>query len=405
MRAAFLPVAVGFAATMRCVAVAEEMRARGHDAVFLGGTLVREIAEQRGFASIPCVGAAYEPGGRQPADRQFFGYLARSGQYLAEIDDTTEALRAAKADVVIYCHSRAARIAALRVGVPAISILQPAVVGPANWKQYLLSVRAWWQWRQVKRSLRELPAIGSPYLADRNVIPLIPPLIHWPAIITPGLARARVRFEPVGALLPAWHAGPPQPDSRPLRDLLQAAERGAPTVYASVGGAVDDVRLVEAIVQAIRLADCIGLVSAGPGMSPSACRALSAEHVGVVPFVPDHLTVLRAADAIVCHCGAQTIMEAVAFGRPVVGVPRQFDQFVMAQKVRALGIGVEVGGKVPRPAELAAAIQRVRTDGQVRQRLARLRALNGRFGGAAAVATAAETLLDSGDGAGTPALR
>lgn len=94
------------------------------------------------------------------------------------------------------------------------------------------------------------------------------------------------------------------------------------------------------------------IVSAPPEMGPWPGTFL------VRDWLPQ-LALLPLVDAVVSHCGYNTVCEALAFGRPLVVLPIRDDQPALAERVVALGAGLRLPFARPRPAALATAVARV----------------------------------------------
>ncbi len=73
-------------------------------------------------------------------------------------------------------------------------------------------------------------------------------------------------------------------------------------------------------------------------------------------------TLLRHSHVTVCHGGSGTVYQSVAHGVPVVGLPTFHDQETNMERVEALGWGAGLDPNRWRPADLHAALARVRTD-------------------------------------------
>jgi len=85
------------------------------------------------------------------------------------------------------------------------------------------------------------------------------------------------------------------------------------------------------------------------------------EHFDIMPFVPQ-LDVLAHAKVFLCHGGMGSTMEALHFGVPLVQVPLTPEQEANAARVAELGLGESVD-----PAgDIAAAVERVANDSQIR---------------------------------------
>ncbi len=101
----------------------------------------------------------------------------------------------------------------------------------------------------------------------------------------------------------------------------------------------------------------------------------------VQPFVPQ-LSVLGQVDAVVCHGGHNTTVEALSFGLPLVIAPINTDQPVVASQVVSAGAGLRVRYRHLQPAELRAAVTQVLIDPRYRQAARVIQASFGAAGGA-----------------------
>lgn len=90
------------------------------------------------------------------------------------------------------------------------------------------------------------------------------------------------------------------------------------------------------------------------------------------PHLPQ-LALLEHATAFVTHAGMNSVQEALAYGVPMVLTPRSREQRQTALRLAALGAGVYLRDRTPRPADLRAAVIRVSTDPVMRANLAVLR--------------------------------
>ncbi|KAJ1561845.1 hypothetical protein HK096_003134 [Nowakowskiella sp. JEL0078] len=75
------------------------------------------------------------------------------------------------------------------------------------------------------------------------------------------------------------------------------------------------------------------------------------DNVRIVSWVGSQLDILRQPNVkiFVSHCGANSVNEAVYFGKPILGIPQWYDCYDLAQRVQDAGIGLRVFGTVPEP--------------------------------------------------------
>ena len=108
-------------------------------------------------------------------------------------------------------------------------------------------------------------------------------------------------------------------------------------------------------------------------------------------YVPQ-LALLDKVDAVVCHGGHNTTVEALAHGLPLVIAPIKDDQPIVADQVVAAGAGIRIKfGRVQAP-ELRDAVARALADPTLRAGAIKVRDSFSARGGAAEAATYLEAL-------------
>ncbi|MFE4642372.1 glycosyltransferase [Streptomyces sp. NPDC056730] len=136
---------------------------------------------------------------------------------------------------------------------------------------------------------------------------------------------------------------------------------GRPTVLVSLGTANADAGgrfLTEAVTALDGLGDAVQGIVVDPG------HTLSAVPPGVLvrAHVPQ-LDLLARADAVVCHAGHNTVCESLWHGLPLVLAPIRDDQPIVAQQVVDAGAGVRVRFNRVNAARLATAVETVLDSG------------------------------------------
>lgn len=112
------------------------------------------------------------------------------------------------------------------------------------------------------------------------------------------------------------------------------------------------------------------LVAAGPESDPAALSELPT-HVQVERYV-DQAHVLTHVDVAIHHGGSGTTLGCLAAGVPQVITPQGADQFHNADRLTELGLGVAVMNDA-KPGAVAAAVDGVLGDGDLRRRLRTVR--------------------------------
>jgi MGT family glycosyltransferase len=146
---------------------------------------------------------------------------------------------------------------------------------------------------------------------------------------------------------------PPEPDGRAL-------------VYLSLGSLGSaDVPLMKELVAELADTPHRYVVSKGP---QHAEYELADNMVGA-EFLPQ-TSVLQHVDAVITHGGNNTTTECMWFGKPMLVLPIFWDQHDNAQRVDETGYGVRLPTYDRAGGELAAALDRVVADDQLRARCA-----------------------------------
>jgi UDP:flavonoid glycosyltransferase YjiC (YdhE family) len=199
-------------------------------------------------------------------------------------------------------------------------------------------------------------------------------VVAYPAELAPGFERPGVAL--VGSLVRTEAA------DDELTAALRRRRSGRPAVYVSLGtflSAREDA--LATIAAALRRLDVDAVISTGVA-DPAALGPLPPSwHVRAqLPQV----AAIAGCDAVVCHGGNNTVMEALTAGVPVLAGPFSSDQFVAAEDLRRGGVGDAYAPNQAGDVELAERIARL-LDGPPRDRAAALgRRLRARPGAARA---------------------
>ena len=154
-------------------------------------------------------------------------------------------------------------------------------------------------------------------------------LVAYPDELAPDAARPGTVL--VGSVVRAEAA------AAPLRRALARRRPGRPTIYVSLGtflSAREDV--LATIADALRGLDVNVVMSTGVA-DPRALGPFP-EHWHVAPSLAQ-VAALAACDAVICHGGNNTVMEALTAGVPVLAGPFSSDQFAAAEDLRRGGVG------------------------------------------------------------------
>lgn len=178
-------------------------------------------------------------------------------------------------------------------------------------------------------TLARLNPAAAPVEAAVSAVAPLGTLVGYPHELAPQDARPGVRL--VGSVVRAEAA------DAPLEQALGRRRPGRPTVYVSLGtflSAREDV--LARIAAALRSLGADVIMSSGVAAVDELGPLPATWHVR--PVLPQ-VAALAACDAVVCHGGNNTVMEALTAGVPVLAGPFSSDQFVAAEDLRRSAAG------------------------------------------------------------------
>ncbi|GAB2839765.1 hypothetical protein GCM10027277_03390 [Pseudoduganella ginsengisoli] len=204
---------------------------------------------------------------------------------------------------------------------------------------------------------------------------------------------------PVSFVGPAFVRRDPSEDDAALAERI-ALFKGR-KFFVSLGSVLAGVeqnraaalRIFRNIVLSHNEADCLFLFSAPPALLMDALAGLPIEATVLArPFV-NQFYLMEHFDLVFAHGGYNTSAECLYYGVPVIAFPFVFDQTWVAQRLEQLGAGARVSRVRHTPAMLRALAGRLLGDPGAEAALARLQGDVRRFDGAAHGAQAIEVLL------------
>lgn len=170
-----------------------------------------------------------------------------------------------------------------------------------------------------------------------------------------------------------------------------AIEDDRPVVYMALGSQIwHQPRMFEVVLEASR-GQAWRLVLAAGGLA-SELRAPEDVAVTIIDYAPQ-LAVLRRARVMITHGGANSVMEALAHGVPLLVTPICNDQPHNARFVAEAGAGVVCDLARASAAEVREVLTRLCADGPERAKAGRIAASYQEAGGAERVAAAIERLV------------
>ena len=250
-------------------------------------------------------------------------------------------------------------IAADALGIPsaAVQVASPSLITPA----VLAAVDAPYNAARAALGLSE--DRGLRQLESRVVLSFSPPELHAPGGPRPSQFLS---FRPA--------PGDQAPDSV-LPDWAQRLGEDRPLVYATLGTVFNnpsyELPFFPAVLGALRNEPVDLVVTVGPNVDPR-LLGQQPDHVHIVSYLPQGVIVAKAA-AIVCHGGFGTLVSAIVAGVPLVVVPFGADQFINAESVGRLAIGLVLEEEEADAERMRSAIRSVLDEPAWRQNIEQLR--------------------------------
>ena len=329
--------------------LANELVRRGHEVTYFLNAIYRDRiaatgAEYRPLPDYPDV----EMG---PPNGQFNPPLLVN-QLLEASDSLLPALVAAlKADppdvVVTDSMCPWGRLAADLAGVPVVSsmvllTLNPALMFAAGvWREAVTGMVRFLP--DMARMLRRIRSFNHKHAVK---LPSLADLLNWPADLNICYTSAEIQPD-AAALGETYRFVGPILDSRPRESdfPLDQLDATRPLIYISLGSVFsDNPSFYRTALDAFAAEPVQIVLSTGRKVSPTELGAIPANAI-VRAWVPQ-LEVLQRADLFVTHAGMGSVHEGLGLGVPLLLVPQQLEQALVATRLAALGAGVKVSAVV-----------------------------------------------------------
>jgi len=231
------------------------------------------------------------------------------------------------------------------------------------------------------RAEHGLPELGSlPEVlthGDHVLFPDAPGLTGVRALAPHERYLGPVLWSPEVALPPWW------------REL----EPGRPTVYVTLGSS-GRAQALPIAVEAAAALGCQVLVATAGRAKLSGVPA----HVHVADYLPGHLAA-RRADLVISNGGSTTSYQALAEGRPVLGIPSNLDQYLAMSAIETAGAGLHLRAGALTGEQVRGALERLLGDLAFRVAAARAREELGRWRAADRFGAFVDAVTGAGGGA------
>jgi len=168
--------------------------------------------------------------------------------------------------------------------------------------------------------------------------------------------------------------------------------QGRPLIYVSLGTINnDDISVFKACIEAFGGGEQYVMLSTG-GKVPLDALGVLPDNIAVYPWVPQSEVVKRAA-LFVTHAGMNSAHDSLCFGLPMLLVPQEGDQIMIAMRLAQLGAGIMLKKSQVSAATLRKAALALLTEPKYRTDAARIGASIREAGGAPKAADEIEALL------------
>ncbi|MFI4970775.1 MAG: glycosyltransferase [Lysobacterales bacterium] len=353
MKVLFTPYSGGaIAHVTRLLAIADALKARGHDILFTTSTSKKDFVERSGHA---VHGAGHADVNLNDEHDQSLSYFANNRDlFMSWLGDEIDAASAFRPDVIVGSPSFFGPTASLKLGIPQVSVIN------AQWlpefKGLLgLSLAGDGLGHRVVRSLvrplferkfsaKYLPEIRAFYrrlgIAERPRDRA--DLNRRTAVLVPSVAA----FEPTGRSArqdlhfvgPLFWSGFERARFEPA-ELF--ADPSKPFAYVSLGGSIYRRQSYLDLVDAIALRTGWNtLLTLGPNF-PREDFPADRDNFVIQSQTPG-LKACMHADIVVGTGSHGTAMQALWHGKPVVAIPHNIDQATIASRLVELGLGLNL---------------------------------------------------------------
>ncbi len=327
------PCGIGLGHVGRTIPVARELKRRGAEVMFSTYLEAVEFVRRQGFPVVksPAISLVSDSTGRIDLKATVLSRGVSTLTTLArQIKAEMEYIKSFEPDVVVS-DSRLSTVAAGKLlGIPvALIINQFRLMVPASEFNQNLT-------RIIDGGIMTVLS-GGWGSSDAIIIPDFPKpyTICLDSLRIPRLYQDRVRMG--GFIL---ERGPGEVrGSEGVRAEAGASETDK-LIYAAISGPMQEkvplIRLLKPIFEDFPEDVKVVMSTGDPegGSDPVTSGSLT-----VIPWVEDRYKYLKAADAIICRGGHNTIMQSICYGKPsiVIPTPNHTEQYANARRAKELG--------------------------------------------------------------------
>lgn len=354
MRILFTPYGGGsIAHIVRSLAIADELRERGHEILFTAPTTKKAIIEGAGYEVF---GQGHAEVNLNDEDDQSITYFrTHKDAFIDWLSDEVHAAEHFRPDVIVNSPTFFGATAGIKLGIPHVTLIN------AQWlPEYYGVLGLGYSERRPHMSL--LRRLANPIFAKKFAAQYMEDIRGFYRAIgveqlpssrrdlhdaNPALVPSIPEFEPVRRgsrenihfVGPLFWNGLEHLQFDPHTLFPEFEEK--PLVYLTLGGSIYRKESYDQLIQAFQArTDWNVLMSLGPNFA----RELFPEDSDtfkIRSFVPG-LKVCEFADVVVNTASHGTVMQALWHGTPLVTLPHNIDQATIAARITELGVGINL---------------------------------------------------------------
>jgi UDP:flavonoid glycosyltransferase YjiC (YdhE family) len=353
-----------------CIGPALALKAAGHDVAFHAPGDIRPQLQRAG--GFECFGPVESP---RPADWR------RGAEFARQVDDPAWLREWVRSLLIDGVAALAERIrASIRAWRPDVVVIDPLLYAAA-----IAAHAEGLPWVSMSNSLNPVlpPSVDSDLLAtvrwlspDRAALFAahgMAPAFRGCDVLSPWLTIA-FTTPALAAEAPADVAlvGPSLPEGARGDEPAFAWERldaSLPLVYMSLGSQIYyQPAMFSKVIEALRGLP-VQLVASVADLLDTAELPPPGPHMHVVRYAPQ-LAMLERASLFITHGGANSVMEALSFGVPMILSPLCNDQFHQVHFVEQAGVGRRLDLRAASPGAIAATVTQMLASPELRANVA-----------------------------------
>ena len=353
MKILFTPYSGGsIAHIVRSLAIADELKDRGHEILFTTTTGKKSFIENAGFK---VYGSGHsEVNLNDENDQSIQYFIDNKDKFLDWLGDEVKATQDFKPDVIINSPSFFGNITGRKHNIPYISLINTQWLTEFKGLLGLGKSQDSFSHNLTRKIGRPIftKKFESIYLREIRKyyqylgVDFIPPTrsslhVENPAII-PGIPD----FEPIEKnsrkdicyVGPLFWKGFEKDDFHPSKYFSDTSK---PLIYVSLGGSIFREKSYQDLINAFVKQDKWNVVlSLGPNFQRN-LFVQNCPHFVILPYVPG-LKVCEFADIVVNTAGHGTVMQALWHGKPMITIPHNIDQGGISSRLEDLGLGINL---------------------------------------------------------------